>query len=102
MSSKKKFVIKFDEKSNLWSKVYMCNEFLVKSTIETAASVYRADGYLFVRDLYDLFGLPITKESVTAGWRKPDEFAQFSTIGSEDENFIMIAFEAEEDIRDYF
>lgn len=102
MSNMKDFVIKFDERSNLWSKVYECNMFVVKSEIATADSAFRAKGYLFVKDVYDLLGLPFTKESITAGWHKPEKLSHFSIIGSEDENFVMIAFSAEEDIRDYF
>ena len=102
MSNMKDFVIKFDERSNLWEPGYQPNMFAVRTTISYVCDLFRARGYLFVREIYERLGLPFTRESIVAGWYDTKSRPTFGIGGNEESGTIVITFSAEEDIRDYF
>lgn len=102
MSNSKEFEIVFDAKSHMWDTDSLFNKLLVKSQLGYLTDMFNAKGFLFVREIYELFGLPFTRQSITAGWYrgKTKKFVVDDILYEEDR--ITMRFLANEDIREYF
>lgn len=103
MSNSKQFEVVFDARSHLWEDEYAYNKLMTRSTLVNLTLMFQANGFLFVRTIYERFGMPITKESITAGWHENGSVNKFvvdDIVYNGDS--IVIIFKAEEDIREYF
>lgn len=102
MFFRKKFVIIFDDQSSHWQSDPEMNMMAVTEIAQYMQRLCRMRGYAFVREVYERFGLPITKDSIVAGWYEPQCHPMFMFTEDKEHGVIKIEFEAEEDIRDYF
>lgn len=102
MSNSKIFEIVFDDRSHMWNSDSIFNKLLVKVQLGFLLDKFDASGFLFVKDIYEQFAIPFTKESITAGWHKNEcrriivESIQYY------DDHITMRFVANEDIRGYF
>ena len=58
----------FDEKSCQWSKNELVNAWTLGAYECRLNDHLQTRGYLLLRDVYEALGIPITKESLIAGW----------------------------------
>lgn len=58
----------FDEKSCQWSKNELVNAWTLGAYECRLNDHLQTRGYLLLRDVYEALGIPITKESLVAGW----------------------------------
>lgn len=58
----------FDEKSTEWEKQPEYNLSFLRARQSEATTRLRRDGYLFLNDVYDMLGIPRTKEGQVYGW----------------------------------
>lgn len=63
----KKTII-FDEKSPRWSKNELTNVWVLKDYEYWLNDMLQMNGRLLLRDVYEHLGIPITRESLVAGW----------------------------------
>ena len=64
-----KKTIRFDEESPTWSKNELANEWLLRNYEYRLNDLLQMYGRLLLRDVYEQLGIPITRESLVAGWR---------------------------------
>lgn len=102
MSNSKEFEIVYDNKSHMWEADNRFNTLMVKTQLSYLTDKFRAKGFLFVREIYEQFAIPFTKESIVAGWHEngTGKFIVGDILYAED--CITMKFVAEEDIREYF
>ena len=62
----------FDETNPLWKKDPEYNLMFLKAQQENATRYLRANGYLFLNDVYDMLGIPRTSEGQAVGWLLKD------------------------------
>jgi hypothetical protein len=58
----------FDEGSPSWSRQYGQNQFFIKCQQQWANDRLHARGHLFLNEVYDMLGLPRTKQGAVVGW----------------------------------
>lgn len=76
----------FDEGSPSWSRQYGQNQFFIKCQQQWANDRLHARGHLFLNEVYDMLGLPRTKEGAVVGWvskkngGKGDDYVDFGVF----------------------
>lgn len=63
-----RYARKFDENSTRWTKDKMFNKAYLLVIEDQCNEVLKERGYLFLRDVYEKLGIPLTKESIVCGW----------------------------------
>jgi len=58
----------FDESSSMWSKTESYNQFLLQSQQNYANDMLHSRGHIFLNEVYDMLGLPRSKEGAVVGW----------------------------------
>lgn len=58
----------FDKKSGVWGKDAEANKFFLLRQQEYANEKLKAKGHLFLNEVLDILGLPITKVGQVVGW----------------------------------
>ena len=86
----------FDERSYGWSNLQRINLIFLKQQESFFNELLRKRGYLFLRDVYEGLGLPITKESCIVGWiydeknnKIGDNFVAFDIRETNSSNYIV-------------
>ena len=86
----------FDERSYGWSNLQKINLIFLKQQERFFNELLRKRGYLFLRDVYEGLGLPITKESCIVGWvydeknnKIGDNFVAFDIRETNSSNYIV-------------
>jgi hypothetical protein len=72
-----KKTILFDEKSCRWEENKLVNGLVVGIYECRLNDNFQLYGYLLLRDVYEALGIPITKESLVAGWIKGENHKKF-------------------------
>ena len=81
----------FNSSCYAWEKNRKFNLLFLKAEQNYFNDVLRNRGFVFLRDIYELLGFPITKESVIVGWvyekNNPigDNYIEFSIGDNDDE-----------------
>lgn len=88
--------IMFDERSYGWSNLKKSNLIFLKYQESWFNELLRKRGYLFLRDVYEGLGIPITKESCAVGWiydeknnKIGDNFVAFDIRETNSSNYIV-------------
>lgn len=69
MDKKTYSVVKvFDKRSCMWYSDREYNEMTVKNCLDDSFEILKRNGYLFLNDVYQILGLPLTREGQTSGW----------------------------------
>ncbi len=79
----------FDEYSPYWSKDAEYNLFFLRSRENFANDKLKAQGYLFLNDVYDMLGIARTKAGQIIGWiydPKDERRANYVDFGISEEN----------------
>ena len=86
----------FDERSYGWSNLQKINLIFLKRQESFFNELLRKRGYLFLRDVYEGLGLPITKESCIVGWiydeknnKIGDNFVTFDIRETNSSNYVV-------------
>lgn len=98
----------FNSKCSLWDKNQEFNLMFLKAQQNYFNDVLRVRRYVFLRDIYEVFGFPVTRKTLFAGWvydlEKPicDNFIDFGMLTDGEEADIKLNFNAQEDITEWF
>lgn len=103
----KKYTKIFDEKSPNWDAEAVFSKMFLQTQEIYANDIFRAQGYLFLRDVYDMLGFgPITKDSIVVGWYKSsedkDKHISFDVEQIGDESKFKLTFNVDGNILDFF
>lgn len=85
-----KYAVRLDKNSFICSDNVDFNKMTLKYYERHFNDVLRIRGYVFLRDIYEAFGIPITQESCVVGWyyRKDnpvgDNFVEFNIVEKSD------------------
>ena len=86
----------FDDRSYAWTKDKNYNLIFLKRQESFFNELLRKRGYLFLRDVYEGLGIPITKESCLIGWiydeknnKIGDNFVAFDIRDTNSSNYII-------------
>lgn len=86
----------FDDCSHAWTKDKKYNLMFLKHQESFFNELLRKRGYLFLRDVYEGLGIPITKESCLVGWiydeknnKIGDNFVAFDIRKTNSSNYIV-------------
>lgn len=100
---------RFDSSCKDWEANNMKYNLMRMTILEQYCNdVLRSRGYVFLRDIYEYLGIPITRESLFAGWYyDPSEVFEGNHIDfhihiSEDEQAVELEFNADKDITKHF
>ena len=99
-----KYARKFDMRCVGWTNTKNYNLMFVKHQENYFNDLLRMRGYVFLRDVYEGLGFPITRDSCIAGWMIDEQnvaVVQF-TIQETDGSDLILDFNAEENILDKF
>lgn len=98
----------FDKDCATWERDREFNKFYVRAMEEHFNDILKYRGYVFLRDVYERFGWPVTLDSIKCGWRydtdagyRPIKFTIFVSEDPSDPNLI-IDFNVDGDITKYF
>ena len=100
-----KYRVVFDDCSYGWTQSKRDNLIFLKHQESYFNELLRKRGYLFLRDVYEGLGLPITKDSCLVGWiydeKNPigDNFVKFDIHEMNSSNYI-VDFNVDENIID--
>lgn len=103
------YAVYFDEKSPNYEPNYDYNMMFVKSQQAYANDRLQTKGCLFLNDVYDSLGLPLTKAGQIVGWTKdgPDGYVNFriqeverETVDGSHEPVILLDFNVEGNVWD--
>ena len=67
-TTKKAYIKIFDKKCKTWRKDPEANLMLLKWVENQSNELLKNRGYVFLRDIYEILGIPLDMESVTHGW----------------------------------
>ena len=94
----------FDESCEKWTKDREINISFLKTLQTRCNDLLKYRGYLFLSDVYEKLGIPITEESCIVGWmfEEPNEigdnFVQFIYDETDESACILIDFNVDGDI----
>lgn len=97
---------RFDETSILWTTDMNDNRMVLKCYENYFNDLFKTRGYVFLRDIYEVFGIPIDQTSIVVGWyyRKDnpvgDNFVEFDIV--EGPNYFDIDFNVDGSILENF
>lgn len=78
----------FDEGSRNWSKQPEYNNLFLNSQQNYANDLLRARGHIFLNEVYDMLGIPRSKEGAVVGWvisKEGDNFVDFGVYDGDNE-----------------
>lgn len=102
MSNSKEFEIVFDAKSYKWDKNLEIDKLIIRHHFAYLNDLVKRRGYVFVRDVYENLGIPITKESIVSGWHKDGKRRPIIKEIDCKDDCIIVRFIAEKDITNRF
>lgn len=72
----------FDETNPNWNKVHSHNQFFIQCQQNYANDKLRAQGHLFLNEVYDMLGMERSKEGAVVGWvmGNGDDFVDFGVF----------------------
>lgn len=78
----------FDETSSSWRKEHSYNQFFLQSQQNYANDMLRARGHVFLNEIYDMLGLPRSKEGAVVGWVQGngDDYVDFGIFEGDRES----------------
>lgn len=98
----------FDSNCKNWEKDRNWNLLYLKAAQRYFNDVLKARGYVFLRDIYEYLGIPVTKASLMVGWVYDlkndfaDNFIDFGIESKDDELDIQMDFNVDGDITKHF
>lgn len=98
----------FDSSCTSWEKDRCWNMFYLKAAQNYFNDVLKARGYVFLRDIYEHLGIPVTKASLVVGWvydlknSFADNFIDFSLEPTDEGADIQMDFNVDGDITKHF
>lgn len=91
----------FDDQNINWLEDNYYNEAFLDIKLSYLYELLLARGWLFLRDVQEYLGFPVTRDSIISGWTKDDSFA-YALEQIDDEKINIILKVASEDIRNVF
>lgn len=98
----------FDDGCSRWTNDKETNLLLLKYTEKCCNELLARRHYLFLRDVYEMLGIPVTKESCIVGWifeynnKFGDNFVKFDIYEEENSPNITIDFNVDGNILERF
>lgn len=98
----------FDSNCIGWEEDRKFNLVFLKAKQNYYNDLLRARGYVFLRDIYEELGFPITRKTLFAGWvfdlenLAGDHYIDFGIATKDGESTIRLDFNADENITDWF
>lgn len=109
MIENKSYTCEFNRNASLWQNDDRYNQMFLKSTEHYFNELLMARGYVFLRDVYEALGIPITKVCIFVGWlydlKDPNAhnyIAFEQNKDASDESKIVLNFEVDGDISHHF
>lgn len=68
ITERSKYSVVFDNRSNKWNNDRQANQYFLRYMQNYFNDVLKVRGYVFLRDIYETLGFPLTKESIVVGW----------------------------------
>lgn len=105
---KSKYVRIFDSSCKDWDKDQVFNMMYLKAQQNYFNDILRNRGYVFLRDVYECLGFPITQTSLFVGWYYDptntfvDNYIDFDVHVKEDGSDIELDFNVDGDITNRF
>lgn len=87
---------RFNKESEKWCKDVLSNAYFIENAILYFDDILRNRGYVFLKDIYEYMGLPITRDSIIVGWYR-DNFNKHVDISYEkiNETDFMLKFKTD-------
>ena len=89
------YAVKYDNRCVGWTENKDYNRMFITYQQRYFNDLLRNRGYVFLRDVYESLGIPITKDSCVIGWifeennQYGDNFVEFDIRDSDGSNFII-------------
>lgn len=106
--AKSKYARVFDSSCKGWDKDREFNVMYLKAQQNYFDDVLKNRGYVFLRDIYECLGFPITQTSLFVGWYYDltntfvDNYIDFDIHVKEDESGVELDFNVDGDITNRF
>ena len=90
-----KYAVIFDDRCSGWTKDRDANLIFVKCQESYCNDLLKSRGWLFLRDVYEMLGVQVTKESCLVGWifeennKIGDNFVKFDIHEADNSNFFV-------------
>lgn len=108
MTTKSKYARIYDSSCKNWDKNREFNLVYLRSTQTYFNDMLKSMGYVFLRDIYEYLGFPVTQTSLFVGWYYDltnafgDNYIDFSIHEKEDGSGIELDFNVDGDITNRF
>lgn len=103
MNAKGKTVVKcFNQSNQFWRNDATHNMTFVKTSLNYCYEKFRAQGHLFLNEVYQELGLILTRQGQVAGWILDEKYMKDTmwTVSTYDDCDVYITFEPLENILD--
>lgn len=100
-----KYAVKYDENCAVWEDDKNYNLMFLHRIESYCNEMLLVRGYLFLRDVYERMGIPVTRDSCCVGWifeqnnKIGDNYVEFD-IQEDDDGNIFVDFNVDGDILD--
>lgn len=107
-TTKSIYARKFDKDSKAWTDDVRFNEAYLKGLQAFYNQLLKARKYVFLRDIYEELGFPISEESIIVGWYYDennafaDNYIDFQIQGIKETSDFWLDFNVDGDIRKHF
>lgn len=108
MKAKSKYARVYDSSCKEWSEEREFNVMYLKAQQNYFNDILRCRGYVFLRDIYECLGFPVTQTSLFVGWYYDltnafgDNYIDFDIHEKEDGSDIELDFNVDGDITKRF
>ena len=108
MIKKTIYAREFNEKIPSWTEDRDSNLAYLKVLQGYYNELLMARGYVFLRDIYESLGIPITKESIVVGWyydpkdKSAKKYIDFNLENTDGGPNFLLNFNVDGDIREHF
>ena len=106
--ARSKYAKKFDKSIPSWTDDREFNMEYLRTVQSYYNDLLMARGYVFLRDIYERIGIPITEESIVVGWyydrndHTIDNYIDFHLYDAEEGSEFVLDFNVDGDIRKHF
>lgn len=108
IDEKRMYAREFNETLPSWTEDQVFNKIYLRTVQGYFNELLMSRGYVFLRDIYENLGIPVTKESIIVGWYydpKDSELSNYIDLSFQETgngSSFMLHFNVDGDITKYF
>lgn len=84
------YVKRYDKNAKYWMNNAEYNQYFIRMMINHFNTLLKTRGYVFLKDIYEYLGMPITRDSIIVGWiDSPTKYVDIVYEQASDTEFML-------------